>query len=695
MNKLQRFKLGAGAGLVTMLLGALMVLVPAGAGAASVVPEVLDGNPSCAAIGYDIEAKDDRSGVPGDSGSASKTVDGHTLAVDWEWNDDGTEISFATQAGSLPVSAVIVKQANGANVYRYDPAVHADSGLVDQQGDDEFSHITFCADFPVTGSLTVAKQVTGAAADVPAAGTLFSFTVACVSLGADVVLDAGDAAFDLADGGTKTISDIPVPSTCTVTETGDQGADSTTHAIGAGAAVDGAQASGVVIPADGTETVTFTNDFEPTYSVTIEKTNDADGDGTYTDDETTTPGADVPFQVVITNTGTGDLTVASLDDAWPGLEDALDLLGDGVLSCDDGEATSDLSVGDVIPAGASLTCTFTVEDYAPAAGGSLTNTVTLDTDETEPVDDTSVVRTPDPEPTYSVDLEKLNDADTDGEFDDFEVADAEGDDVEFEITIENTGTGDLTLTSLTDTFDGEVVDLLADVDLSCEAGDAPVTLAVGSVLPAGSTTVCTFTLVGYAPAAGETLENVVEIGTAETDPASDDSTVAVDEVLSESTGTVTLVKEVTGDPVTDWEFDFGGALGAVTLTDETDSVGPVPVDAGEHTIGEDVAALPTGWAFEEATCVDQDDAVVGEATADGSVDFTVAPDADVTCTFVNAYTAPEVVPVVQPPAVLGAQTVRTLPRTGDETRGLAGVGAFMVALGAALVVGSRRQFADR
>ena len=586
---------------------------------------------------------------------------------------------------------MIVKQANGANVYHYDPAVHSDSGLVDQQGDDQFSHITFCADFPATGLLTVDKDVTGAAADVPAAGTLFSFTVACEFAGASVPLDAGDAAFDLADGGTKTISGIPAPSTCTVTETGDQDADATTYAVGAGAATDGTQVTGVVVPADGTETVTFTNDYEPSYGVTIVKTNDADGDEGYTDDETTSPGEAVPFQVVITNTGTGDLTVASLTDTWPGQGAALDLLGAGVLSCTDGETESGLSVGDVIPAGASLTCTFTVEDYAPAAGGDLTNTVTLDTDETDPVDDTSVVRTPAPTPTYSVDIDKLNDADVDGEPGDFETAPAAGDDVEFTITIDNTGTGALTLLSLTDSFDGEVVDLLTEVTLTCVRGEDPVTLAVGSVLPAGSTTVCTFTLTGYAPAAGTTLENVVEVDTVEGESASDDSTVTVAEVLPEATGTVTVVKEVNGDPASDWEFDFAGVLGDFTLSDEVDSIGPTAVDAGDHTIAEDTGDdLPTGWAFDEAACVDEDGAVVGEADADGSVDFTVEPDADVTCTFVNTYTAPDV-----EPEVLGAQTVRTLPRTGDETRGLAGVGAFMLALGAAMVIGSRRQLARR
>ena len=51
--------------------------------------------------------------------------------------------------------------------------------------------------------------------------------------------------------------------------------------------------------------------------------------------------------------------------------------------------------------------------------------------------------------------------------------------------------------------------------------------------------------------------------------------------------------------------------------------------------------------------------------------------------------------VTERPAVLGVQTVRALPRTGDETGNLAGAGALMLALGAALVLASKRQLAQR
>jgi LPXTG-motif cell wall-anchored protein len=587
MKMKQRFKLGAGAGLVTMLLGALMVLAPVGAGAASVQPILNPGgndNPSCSDLGYDVEVKHNvqtNAGAGNGQLSTTTTVAGITyeFVVNWTFHPDKT-ISFnvVTDADAnvdLLVSAAIVKQAaapagGGANVYAYSPPVASDTGLVDPTGDGQFSHLTFCADIPApSGSLSVDKDLAGN--NQPAASTQFTFTVACTSGEQAVALSAGDASFTLTAAQTKTISNLPVGATCTVTETGTASATSTTYKIGEGATTNGTQASGATIAAGATTPVLFTN--------------------TYTTTPPPTP----------------------------------------------------------------------------------------------------------PSFTYSVDVDKRNDADNDDDFGNFEFADAEGDDIEFQISIENTGSGNLTLAALTDTFDGEVVDLLTDVDLSCLRSGLSVTLAVGSVLPAGSTTVCTFTLDDYAPAAGSSLQNVVAVDTAETGPASDTSTVAVPEVLPDATGTVTLVKEVTGDAVTDWEFDFTGALGEVSLTNEASESDVTPVLAGDHTIAEDISDLPEGWELAGATCVDQDDTVVSEPAVDGSVDFEVAPNADVTCTFVNEYTAPPVPAVVPAAEVKGDVVTRpqSLPRTGDETRGLAGMGAFMLALGAAMVLGSRRQLARR
>lgn len=92
-----------------------------------------------------------------------------------------------------------------------------------------------------TGSLDVVKQVTGAAAT---GSEQFAFDVDCTD-------DTADQQFTMG-AGTKTVSGIAENATCTVTETDDDGADSTTVVPAGGQ---------VTIAANQTQTVTFTNDF--------------------------------------------------------------------------------------------------------------------------------------------------------------------------------------------------------------------------------------------------------------------------------------------------------------------------------------------------------------------------------------------------------------------------------------------------
>jgi hypothetical protein len=55
-------------------------------------------------------------------------------------------------------------------------------------------------------------------------------------------------------------------------------------------------------------------------TISVVKTNDANGDGVFTDDETGTPGRSVTFRAVITNTSAVAVVIDSIIDEWPQAE---------------------------------------------------------------------------------------------------------------------------------------------------------------------------------------------------------------------------------------------------------------------------------------------------------------------------------------------------------------------------------------
>jgi hypothetical protein len=180
-------------------------------------------------------------------------------------------------------------------------------------------------------------------------------------------------------------------------------------------------------------------------SAEVTKTNDADGDGVFTDaEQAAAPGQTVTFQVVVSNTSPGTAMITSLTDSWEGLEEPLDLLelcpslrgvrlrGIGGGHDDDGHDDGGCGGGDDHDDGgcgghddgatdgftaleggegddhgdggcgggddhgdggddhggsgggcggrdrpSTITCTFTLEGYAPPSSGSVTNTVTV------------------------------------------------------------------------------------------------------------------------------------------------------------------------------------------------------------------------------------------------------------------------------------------------------------------------------
>lgn len=139
----------------------------------------------------------------------------------------------------------------------------------------------------------------------------------------------------------------------------------------------------------------FNNNCQVPITVTVDKTNDANGDGTYSDDETASSvGAAVAFKVVITNTSIVPVVLSSLVDMVSGSSKA--------FTC------ADDVLGSTLAAGASATCLFTLTGYSPADGASLVNTVTATVHQVgnngngASASDDSTVRTFVPNPDVSI-----------------------------------------------------------------------------------------------------------------------------------------------------------------------------------------------------------------------------------------------------------------------------------------------------
>jgi LPXTG-motif cell wall-anchored protein len=270
----------------------------------------------------------------------------------------------------------------------------------------------------------------------------------------------------------------------------------------------------VTITGTGQATDTVTTPVPRTGSITLDKVTTGDGQ----------PAAETEFTFgVLCDSGTvvdDDLGTPGINEVSIAPQDAPRQIATGVLVGDTCTITETDAAG-------AVATTWTV-DGSPGTPGTSQVVRVSEVDQVVSVVATNAYRTPPPPPpeTFAVELTKVNDANGDGTFSDRETAPAEGSDVTFEIDIINTGSGALTLQSLTDAFDDELVDLLVDVELSCTgSGGAVVVLEPGSLIPAGTTIRCRFTLAGYAPAAGDPLVNTVTVVTVEADPADDVSEV--------------------------------------------------------------------------------------------------------------------------------------------------------------------------
>jgi len=143
-------------------------------------------------------------------------------------------------------------------------------------GSGDVANVVITNTFDV-GSIQVDKELAGLGA-LYGPGP-FELTLACTYEGVDLTIPGG--AVREVDGGASVVYDgLPVGSECTLTETDDFGASSTTIAVDDGDPVDGTSVDVVVPPAvDGdptTVTVTVTNTFD-TAPLVVQKVVDGDG----------------------------------------------------------------------------------------------------------------------------------------------------------------------------------------------------------------------------------------------------------------------------------------------------------------------------------------------------------------------------------------------------------------------------------
>lgn len=147
--------------LLALLTLALVVGSSPAVDAASVTPVLVDGNPSCASLGYTNEVKFE-DGSPPTAGSAPIS----TGTVAW-WYEEGTSYQVGwTTDNTWGVDAVIMKAGSQANVYYYDTnggPSYGDSGLVTPTNPNnntpyDLSHVSFCYN---TYALSASKDASG------------------------------------------------------------------------------------------------------------------------------------------------------------------------------------------------------------------------------------------------------------------------------------------------------------------------------------------------------------------------------------------------------------------------------------------------------------------------------------------------------------------------------------------------------
>ena len=318
-------------------------------------------------------------------------------------------------------------------------------------------------------------------------------------------------------------------------------------------------------------------------TITVVKVNNADGTNNWSQSETATaPGEDVPFRATISNRSATDVVVDTLTDQWPGMS---------AFS----PACTPAVVDQTIPAGGSITCNFTEPGYAPPAGQSLTDTVNVTVHQTgNPANSTSAsasstVTAPGPS-TLSIAVLKVNNADGTNTWSQTETAVAAGQAVPFRATVTNNSATAVVIDSLTDQWPG-----MSAFSPTCTPSVVGQTLAAN-----GGSIPCTFTEPGYAPAAGQSLTDTVDVTVHQAaNPANSASASATSTVNTPAVQAIAasiLLCDSNGAPTS--TTVGGGTIsvssGSTVVTSARDQLSARQVAAGTYALA---ATAPSQYQF--------------------------------------------------------------------------------------------------
>lgn len=658
MNGRQRRKLFAGAGAISMLLGALMVVAPTGAGASHEEGHV-PGNPNLdCPEGTTEVAKFNWTGAEeGEGGSYVEEGEPGPVTIDAD-----SDTSGGSWTSTVGIDAVIVKGADDAKIDLYEEARSGDfdnSTLLNDGGNvPDISNITFCADEP---SLTVEKVVVG----TPDEGATYAIDVD--RDGSDLVTDelfGEDDPYSVDGSGTYDIEETANGGADSVAWACYEGGSTTASDSGSGAVID------PVVVVDDDVTCVFTNTFDapaPETSLILRK--QVSGSESWSIDLTCTtevPDEEVVAAAVVSNSQRvtnlapgfscadaagsyqieedlgdeepGNMTFTSVSCSVPN--------GEGGLRTFTPEQVQGAQKWVVdVAEGTTVTCTFV--NTVPSGGNPLPP---QDLPQSLTVVKSNVGAVPS---NWSVDFD-IDGPTTDREFNLDNAAGTSASSTAFSVD-EGSYVISEEVLGLSEELTSSLRGLTCTENGAAFSGFSRVGDTARLTIGDGDNVVCTF-VNNYTAVAPNLVERA----------------------------SIVIDKAVQGPAPSEWSFGFAGT-GGITDFELTNAApsNAITVNEGTYTISEDASTTS------ELVAVNCGDAVVEVDLDARSVTFEIDGGETVSCTFRNRYPTPPTT-VQQPTEVAGdVVTRRQLPRTGSDSTDLAGFGAALLLFGAGLVIISR------